>query len=72
MEKWLNSSPSQGDIHGFESRWGHHKVENTPVYWTKIWYDIRGFSLWKDTVRPRRISSKWMASDSGCSALIDK
>ena len=23
MEKWLNSSPSQGDIHGFESRWGH-------------------------------------------------
>ena len=23
MEKRLNSSPSQGDIHGFESRWGH-------------------------------------------------
>ena len=23
MEKWLNSSPSQGDIHGFESRWDH-------------------------------------------------
>ena len=45
MEKWLNSSPSQGDIHGFESRWGHHTNENTPVYWTKNWYDIRGFSL---------------------------
>ena len=42
MEKWLNSSPSQGDIHGFESRWGHHTDENTPVYWTKNWYDIRG------------------------------
>lgn len=27
MEKWLNSSPSQGDIHGFESRWDHQMLE---------------------------------------------
>jgi len=23
-------------------------IENTPVYWTKIRYNLRGFSLWKD------------------------
>ena len=34
MEKWLNSSPSQGDIHGFESRWDHQAelYTNTPFY----------------------------------------
>ena len=34
MEKRLNSSPSQGDIHGFESRWGHQSTlyTNTDIY----------------------------------------
>ena len=28
LEKWLNSYPFQGYIHGFESRTGHHKSLN--------------------------------------------
>ena len=37
MEKWLNSSPSQGDIHGFESRWGHQSKKTPTIY---CWFFI--------------------------------
>ena len=54
MEKWLNSSPSQGDIHGFESRWGHHSELNTKPFYNNgtllgITFDLtNAINKWKD------------------------